>query len=68
MERKSKKQGIYVYKQLIHFAVQQKLTLSSNCTPIFFFLSLLVCNLGPDRIGPKSTVSDPMAWLTDYYL
>ena len=27
MGRKSKKEGIYVYKQLIHFVVQQKLIL-----------------------------------------
>ena len=50
MGSKSKKEGIYVYVQLIHFAVQQKLRhhCNSNYTPIKtnkknVFFHLVVC-------------------------
>ena len=34
MGRKSKKEGMYVYIQLIHFAVQEKLTQHCKATPL----------------------------------
>ena len=38
--KKKKKRGLYVYIQLIHFAVQQKLTQHCNYTPMKFFLKI----------------------------
>ena len=43
MGRKSKKAGIYVYVQLIHFAVQQKLTQPCKATTVVQS-HLIVCN------------------------
>ena len=64
MGRKSKKEGLCVYVKLIHFALQQKLTLQSNYVPIKINLKNLKDDMTvraprDKRIFLQTTVNTP---------
>ena len=71
-EGNSKQEGIYVYVQLIHFAVQQKLTQHcNNCTPIKINLKIkngqsICIDISPKRHTDGQQAHEKMLNITNY--